>query len=293
MTSASAQRALLIHVTLPTTFSIGVSASIHRIGERIVDGRVRRGGPTDLAIRAGSRGEAKTLGAEPEPDLARRSQFRELREPGANGADHRFIGMKANFAVRFSPHKTHRQTAPEFPACRLIADASLESCPQDVQFGFGHNTFQAQDQAIVKKRRMIDAVAITDQSVSHAAQIEQAIPVSMVARHAGDFQSQHDAHTAQGNFGRHARESRTLGPSRTGETQIFINDDYLVFGPTQLIRFVDQRILASGGLPVVLDLRWSGLANIDNGSALGMTGFDFSEITHDSSPRSGCRASER
>src|SRR5437868_10051204 len=108
MTSSSAQRALRIQVTFPTTFSIGVSASIHRIGERVVNGHVRRGGPTDLAIRAGSRGEGETLGAEPEPDLARRSQFRELREHGANGADHRFIGMKANFAVRFSPHKAHR-----------------------------------------------------------------------------------------------------------------------------------------------------------------------------------------
>src|SRR5215467_5099085 len=108
MTSSSAQRALLIHVTFPTAFSIGVSASIHRIGERVVDGRVRRGGPPDLAVRAGSRGKGKTLGAEPEPDLARRSQFRELREHSAHGADHRFIGMKANFAVRFSPHKAHR-----------------------------------------------------------------------------------------------------------------------------------------------------------------------------------------
>ena len=115
-----------------------------------------------------------------------------------------------------------------------------------MQFGFGHNTFQSEHQSIVKKRGMIDAVAVTDQSVSHAAHIEQAIPVSMVARHAGDFQSQHDAHMAQSDFGRHARESRTLGPSRTGETEIFINDDYLVFGPAQLTSFVDQRILASG-----------------------------------------------
>src|SRR5215472_5330995 len=108
MTSSSAQRALLIHVTFPTTFSIGVSASIHRTGERVVDGRVRRGRPTDLAICAGSCGEGKILGAEPEPDLARRSQFRELREHGADAAGHRFIRMKADFAICFSPYKAHR-----------------------------------------------------------------------------------------------------------------------------------------------------------------------------------------
>ena len=128
-------------------------------------------------------------------------------------------------------------------------------------------------------------------SVGHAAQIEQAIPVSIVARYTGDFQSQHDSHVAESHFGCHARESRTLGPTGTGQTKIFINDDYLVFGPAQLTGFVEQRILARGRLPVVLDLRGRGLADIDDGSALGMTGFYFGEITHDSSSRRLRRAS--
>jgi hypothetical protein len=48
-------------------------------------------------------------------------------------------------------------------------------------------SIQPEDQAIVEKRRMIDAVAIADQRVGHAAKIEQAIPVGNIAGQAGDF----------------------------------------------------------------------------------------------------------
>src|SRR5258708_16273394 len=60
---------------------------------------------------------------------------------------------------------------------------------------------------------MIDAVAIPDQRVGDAAEIKQAIPVSIVARHTGDFEAEHDAGVAEGHFRGHACEPRTLGES--------------------------------------------------------------------------------
>jgi len=51
--------------------------------------------------------------------------------------------------------------------------------------------------------------------------------------------------------------------------------------------FLDQSILASGGFAVELDLRRTGLANVDESRALDMTGLYFVRIIHDSflSPR--------
>src|ERR1700751_1778086 len=108
MTSSSSEHSLFIDITLMTRFSVGVSASIHRISEHMMDGRVSRSDPTDLTFHVGSQREGKTLGAEPKPDLADRSKFREFRKDRADSADHSFVGMKTNFAVFFSPNETHR-----------------------------------------------------------------------------------------------------------------------------------------------------------------------------------------
>jgi hypothetical protein len=84
-----------------------------------------------------------------------------------------------------------------------------------VKFCLRHNPLQAQNQAIVEKRRMVDTVAISDQSVSHAAEIEQAIPVGMVARQAGNFQAEYDSRAAQSDFRGEMCEAGALTPSRT------------------------------------------------------------------------------
>src|SRR5215469_8650206 len=93
---------------------------------------------------------------------------------------------------------------------------------------------------------------------------------------------------AEGHFRDHTGESGTLGESGAGHAQVFVDDDHLFSGPTQLAGFLDQSILASCGFAVVLDLRRTGLANVDKSRALDMTGFYFAGIIHDSSPAPLC-----
>jgi hypothetical protein len=48
---------------------------------------------------------------------------------------------------------------------------------------FAHGAFfRAEHQAIVEQGRMIETVAVSDQRVGHTAQIQQTIPVCIVAR---------------------------------------------------------------------------------------------------------------
>src|SRR5215469_9484545 len=180
------------------------------------------------------------------------------------------------------------QAATQFAAGRFAANSSLESRAQDVKFCLRHDAFQAENQAIVEKRRMIDAVAVSHQSIGHAAQIEQAIPVGIVACQAGDFQSEHDSRAAHSHLRGQVCEAGALDPPRTRPAQIFIDDDHLFFGPAQLADFFHQIILASGGLAVVFNLRGAGLTNIDVGCALDMVGFYFARIIHGSSPPPDC-----
>src|SRR6516225_6615708 len=127
---------------------------------------------------------------------------------------------------------------------------------------------------------MVDAVAVSDQSVGDTAEIKQAIPVGIVARHAGDFEAEYDANMAERHFCDHAGEPRALSKSRAGHTQVFVDDDHLFFGPTQLVGFLGQSILASRGFAVVLHLCRTGLANVDERHALDMAGFYFARIIH-------------
>src|SRR6516164_3949952 len=212
MTSAATESSLLVQVPFMTALSIDVSASIHRIGEDVMDGGIGRRDPTDRTLHVLPHGEGEALGVEPKPDLTGRSQFREFRKDRADGADYTFIRMETNFAFLFSPHEAHWQAATQFAAGCFVANSPLQSRAQDVKFCLRHNTLQPENQAIVEKRRMIDAVAISDQSVGHAAEIEQAIPVGMVARQAGDFQAEHDSRTAQSDFRGEVREAGALTP---------------------------------------------------------------------------------
>ena len=139
MTSSLAEPSLFVDVAFLMRPPVDVRASIHRIGEYGMDRGVGRSDPTDLAFHVRARREGQTLGAEPEPDLADRSQFGEFRKDRADDVDHGFVGMKTHFAVLFSPHEAHGQAAAQFSACGFVANATLESCAKDVKFRFRHD----------------------------------------------------------------------------------------------------------------------------------------------------------
>src|SRR5207244_8672213 len=104
MTSAPSEPSLFVDIAFMTTPSVDVSASIHRMGEHIMNRGVSGSDPTDLAFHVLAHGEGKTLGTEPEPDLADRSPFGEFRKDRAEGVDDGCVGMKTHFAICFSPH---------------------------------------------------------------------------------------------------------------------------------------------------------------------------------------------
>jgi hypothetical protein len=137
-----------------------------------------------------------------------------------------------------------------------------------MKFCFTHGALQPEDQAIVEKRRVIQTIAVADQSVGQAAEIEQAIPISIIACETRDFESQDDADSPEGNFGSQANEAGPFGDTRTGKTEVFINEDHLLFGPTELLGSLGQRVLTRGRLPVLLHLGGGGLTHINHGCSL-------------------------
>ena len=89
--------------------------------------------------------------------------------------------MKANLAIGVAPDESDRQPPPQFAARRLVADAAVKPRPQHVQLGLAHGTFETEQQSIVEQRRVIDAIGVADQRVGETGEINEAVPVGVVA----------------------------------------------------------------------------------------------------------------
>ena len=84
-----------------------------------------------------------------------------------------------------------------------------------MEFGLGHGSLQAEHQSVVEERWMIEAVRITDQGVSDTAEVEQAVPVRVVAGEPRDLEPEHDADAPDGDLADHASEAAPLGQATT------------------------------------------------------------------------------
>ena len=161
-----------------------------------------------MQLRAGSAGPPSGTRARrggPSPVSAKRSKTARM----ARGDG--LVGVEADLAVRSSPQtKPDRQATPQFAARGLVADAAVEAGAQDVQLGLAHRALQPQHQAIVEQRRVIDAIGVADQRVGQPAQVEQAVPVGVVAGEARDLEPEHDPDVAEGDLGGQAREAAAL-----------------------------------------------------------------------------------
>jgi hypothetical protein len=192
--------------------------------------------------------------------------------------------MEAHLAILLTPHEAYGEPAAQLAACCLVADAAEQACAQHMQLGLAHGALQAKQQSIVEHGRVIDTVGITDERVGEAAEIEQAIPVGVVAGEAGDLETEYDPDVSKRDFRREPREAAALDDAGAGKPEVFVDDDDLLCRPAERSCLGGQGILALCGLAIMLDLSRGGLSEIDVGSAAQMRGADLCEVIHRSPP---------
>ena len=69
-----------------------------------------------------------------------------------------------------------------------------------MQLCLTHGSLQAKHQSIVEHCRVVDPIGVADQSVGQAAQIEQAVPIGVIAGQTRDLQTEHDTDMPQRDF---------------------------------------------------------------------------------------------
>ena len=163
--------------------------------------------------------------------------------------------------VRFAAHIANRNRCEELAASRFLFERFMGALAQDGQLHLAHRSLHAEQEPVVWKTGIVDAVLVGDQRPDEAAELQQRVPVSSVAGQARRLDRHHRADPAVAD-----RRQKLLKPgaadagARTAE--IVINDTDV--GPAKLSGSLDQSILPSTALDVVVHLVDRRLADVDN-----------------------------
>ena len=81
-------------------------------------------------------------------------------------------------------HEADRRAHPQLPPPGLVELSPEQPGAQHVQLGFTHRALEAQEQAIVKVTRVVDAVLVEDERLGEGADFQEPMPVRRIARQA-------------------------------------------------------------------------------------------------------------
>ena len=257
----------------------GVGAGVGGMGQDVVHRVVGRvdpddlGGRRDVAILA--QRQPQSLVTQPQPYRPHRTTGGELLEDRGEDAADGLVGVFEDLSVGLTPHQPDRQPDAQFAASGLGADAAVEAGPQNVQFGLRHGPFHAEQQAVVEQSRMVDAVCVGDQGVGHPGQVQQPIPVGVVASQPRHLQRQHDSHLPEPDLGGQLGEPGPARGAGTADAEVVIDHPHRAARPAQRLGPCGQIVLAGGRFLVAVDLGEAGLADIDDRGSPQVPGGDL------------------
>jgi hypothetical protein len=152
-----------------------------------------------------------------------------------------------------------------------------------VQLRLAHRAFEAEQEAIVEAGRIVDAVFVKDESCGQRAQIDEAVPISRVARQARDLQAHDNARLAERHLAHELLEAVTRRCTRSRLAEIAVDDTNALDRPARGNGPIAQRVLALRALTVLSDLPERRLTDVEVGVALEMIGGDL-ELRHGGAP---------
>ena len=196
------------------------------MGQHVVHRVVGRLGPDDVGsadVGAWLQRELQALITQPQPGTPHRAADREPVEDRGDDAGDGLVGMQQDLPVALAPDQADGQAAAQLAAGGLVPDPAVQAGPQDMQLGLGHGALHAQQQPVVEQRRMVDAVGVGDQGVGHPGQVQQPVPVGVVAGQPGALQRQHDPDLPEPDLGSQMREPAAPGRRGPGEPQVLVD----------------------------------------------------------------------
>lgn len=110
---------------------------------------------------------------------------------------------------------------------------------------------------------IVKPLTVGDQDAEHRAELEQLMPVAVIAREPRRIEAQDQTGVAKSDLGDKPLEAATQPRFRAGLAQILINDGDPFSRPAQRQRTLDQPILQRGAFLMMPDLSRRRLADIN------------------------------
>jgi hypothetical protein len=132
----------------------------------------------------------------PQERLAHTPDLGEFREDELDGVLDPLIGMLFDPPVA-RLDIAYGEAEDQSPSPRLREQALLRALPNPPQLRLADRALQAEQEPIVQLARIVDALRIHDQRVHQSAQVEELVPIAIVAREPRDLEPEHCARVAQ------------------------------------------------------------------------------------------------
>jgi hypothetical protein len=195
---------------------------IGRVGQHVVHRRVGGLGPEDPRGTVAPTREQHTVLAQPDQHLPGGTQFLETAEHRSDGLTNRLVGAQHHLVVLVVV-QADRKALAQFTFGSLVFEPRGQPRPDQMQLGLRHRPLQPEHQAVVEIGRVIHPVSVGDQSVGDRAQVQQLIPVGVVAGQPRHLDAQHDPDLAQADIGDQLLETGPSRGLRPGAAQIGID----------------------------------------------------------------------
>src|SRR5215469_16269041 len=114
---------------------------------------------------------------------------------------------------------------------------------------------------------MIDAIGIANERVGQASEVDETVPIGVIAGEPRDLETEHKTHPCECYFGGEVSKARSPHRAVTGEAEILIDDNDSILRPTELTGLGRERILPLRRFAIVLDLSGARLTQIDDSRA--------------------------
>ena len=144
-----------------------------------------------------------------------------------------------------------RQRQAQLAARRLLALALVQPQLDLVQLGLAHDPGQAQQKPVVVGARVVETLAVGEDHAEQRAQLEQLMPVAVVAGQPRGVEAEHQAGVAEPDLGEEPLEAVPLVARGARPAEILVDDVDPLARPAEPDGPLDQAVLQLGALLVL------------------------------------------
>ena len=242
--------------------SVGEAAGVAGIADHALDIAVIGHRPVHLSFHVvRPRRQGNGILAEPLQCLHRRAEAAERGEHQLDGLRDGAVRIQGDLA-RVGVDQADGQAQLEFAALRLAALPADQPGADALKLILRQCPLQPEQELVVAVVGIVHAGLVQDEGVGDGGDLQQLVPVGVVAAQTRDFQAQHEADFPGGDTRHEIAEAATVGAVRAGLALVVVNGADALIGPAERDRALTQTVLATRALGVLQHLVHGGLADI-------------------------------